>query len=104
MNTDDALKKFFSEREEVPQTLRAQTLARLAENEAAAPSRWVWGVVAFDFLISAAVLCAVWVLFGQGIVAFSATVFTGMSLVAVIAAAGLHTFERRIAWDCSFSE
>jgi hypothetical protein len=105
---DEKLKKYFSQREDVPPEIRAQTFAMLkeAENRDATqtPSRWIWSVVLFDFLISSAILFALWVLFGQGIIVYAVTIFCGMSLLAAVVAAAVRSFEGRFAWSGSLRE
>jgi hypothetical protein len=68
--TDEALKNYFSQRTAVPPHITARVSAQLSEAHEAAqkPGGFVWGIVAFDFVVSFAILYVLWVLIGQGVV------------------------------------
>ncbi|MCL2386540.1 MAG: hypothetical protein FWC89_03215 [Defluviitaleaceae bacterium] len=102
---DNELQKYFSARTPPPPELTARTLTKLAEarereaesvNSISVSSIRVWGIVAFDFVISAAILFALWMLFGHGIVVYLVTLFIGMSLFSVVAVAVFRSVEGRV--------
>ncbi|MCL2198779.1 MAG: hypothetical protein FWB80_07635 [Defluviitaleaceae bacterium] len=85
---DEELKIYFSERTPLPYGLREQTFAKLKEAKEA-KSNWIWGIIAFDFIISASILYAGWLMFGQGIFMYFVTIIFAMSLVAAVVVTGV---------------
>jgi hypothetical protein len=80
--TDDALKKYFAGRTEVPAYIQARVSARIhgSQEVPEKPPLFVFGIVAFDFVVSFAILYIIWVLAGAGLVFYSAAAFAVISL------------------------
>ena len=91
---DDALGAYFATRTDPPQELRMQLRMQMIEAEdaevAGSAVRWIWGIVFYDFVISFAVLFALWLLFGMGTVLYVGVGFFGFSLVAAVAVAAVN--------------
>ncbi|MCL1883555.1 MAG: hypothetical protein FWF81_07385 [Defluviitaleaceae bacterium] len=109
MDFDSKMKHFFSERTELPSDVRAKTFALLreaeeSENLSAASPRLIWGIVAFDLVISIGLLYAVWAIFGQGILAYAATWLIGITMVVAVALAAVRSLEGGIQWSGSLAE
>ena len=87
--TDDALRKYFSHRTTAPPHITARVTSQIYEaqscEEIEKPALFVWGIVAFDFIVSFAILYVLWILIGHGIVLYTAAAFVIFSLFAVVA-------------------
>jgi len=84
---DEVLKNHFSGRIQPPPEIKLAVAAQLntAKNmKVSFVPRWIWSVVAYDFILSAAILSALWMLFGQSLIMYVAAVFVGLSLMSAV--------------------
>ena len=102
ISTDKVLKAYFANRTPPSAKLREQIIAQLYEIEsteseteatktetgepaaAQTPSRWIWSVALYDFLMSSAIIYILWIFFGQSLIVYAAAAFVGLSLLAAI--------------------
>ena len=85
---DKTLRIYFADRQPPPSEVREhvsqklRAAARADPVRTGTPSRWVWGVALYNFLISAALVYALMLLLGPGIIVLAVGVYVTLSLIA----------------------
>ena len=87
---DGTIKAYFAERHFPPPEIREQVsqkiraAARAGPINTGPPLRWIWGVALYNFLVSAALVYALMLLFGPSIVVLAVAVYVLLSLLATV--------------------
>jgi len=84
---DEALKSYFADRHFPPPEVRKQVSEKLniaAKTGDSSPARWVWGVVLYNLLVSAALIYALRLFLGPSIIVYVVMAYVSLSVLATI--------------------